>query len=111
MKDDKKILGILSHLLNLGTWILAPIIIYALSDDDFVKDNAKQSINWQLSFFIYNVVMIGFMMLGFIFIIPFIVGIPFLIILGLLDLAFIIIASVKAGKGDVWTYPLTIPFL
>ncbi|MFU8796701.1 MAG: DUF4870 domain-containing protein [Dehalococcoidia bacterium] len=34
-----------------------------------------------------------------------------LVVLGVLDLIFCIMAAVKASRGELWKYPLSIPFL
>jgi uncharacterized Tic20 family protein len=39
------------------------------------------------------------------------IGIPILLILGALQIAFIIIATIKANNGEVWDYPFTIQIL
>ena len=38
------------------------------------------------------------------------IGIPMLVILAILHIAFPIIAAVKAHEGKMWSYPLTIRF-
>ena len=40
-----------------------------------------------------------------------IIGIPIIILLGTLKVVCIIIASVKASKGELFRYPLVIPFI
>lgn len=92
-------LAAITHVLALFTWLIGPLIVYLVTDDPFVKENAANATNWQIMFSIYLIVS---------FVLVFVlVGILFLIILPLLDLAFIIIAAIKAGEGEAWTYPLT----
>jgi uncharacterized Tic20 family protein len=40
-----------------------------------------------------------------------IIGIPIVMLLGILKVVCIIIASVKAPKGELFRYPLVIPFI
>lgn len=40
-----------------------------------------------------------------------IVGIPLLILLGVIGIIFPIIGGIKANNGEVWKYPLSISFL
>jgi len=38
------------------------------------------------------------------------IGIPLLIALAILAIVFPIVAAIKANNGQVWKYPLSIPF-
>jgi len=60
------------------------------------------NINWVISLFIYSAIcgVLVFVVIG-------IIGLG---ILALMNLAFAIIAAVKANDGEVWTYPLSIKF-
>lgn len=103
-KPQDKTMGILSHVLGLITGFIGPLIIFAISEnDDWAKENAKKALNWQLSLMIYWVVTIVliFLLIGILFI-------PVLVVLGIV---FPIIAAIKANEGEIWDYPLTIPFL
>jgi len=96
-------LPVLAHILGLFTGWLGPLIILLVTKEERVKNHARMALNWQLSFIIYSIVsgililaFIGFVLLGVIFV---------------LDVIFCIMAAVKAGRGELWKYPLTIPFL
>ena len=97
----------LSHfagLLTFGLGLLAPILIWQLKKNELpgLDAHGKNAANWILSELIYGAV--GFA-LCFV-----IIGIPVLVILGLMGIIFPIIAAVKANEGEVWKYPLAIPF-
>jgi hypothetical protein len=85
--------------------IIGPLICYLSRKDesDWVNVNGKASLNFQLSILLYIVLVIP---LCFI-----IIGIPIIILLGTLKVICIIIASVKAAKGELFRYPLVIPFI
>lgn len=85
--------------------IIGPLICYLSRKDesDWVNVNGKASLNFQLSILLYIVLVIP---LCFI-----IIGIPIIILLGTLKIICIIIASVKAAKGELFRYPLVIPFI
>ena len=85
-----------------GVGIVLPIAMFLLGSNqsDLVRRHGHRMMNWIISTVIYAA--IGGL-LCFLFI-----GIPLLIILMLLAIAFPIIAAVKANQGEVWTYPLTI---
>ncbi len=92
-------LAALTHILALFTWVIGPVIVLLITEDEFVKENARNAINWQIFLFIYSLIGLVLVFL--------LVGIFVLLILGLLDLVFIIVATVKAADGEAWTYPLT----
>lgn len=96
---DEKTLGILAHVLTLVAPILAPLIIYLMKNDSqFVKENAKESLNFQLTVTICAIISA---ILVFI-----VVGIFLLIIIGIGSLILVIIASVKASEGKIYRYPI-----
>jgi len=40
-----------------------------------------------------------------------IVGIPLLVALGILEVVCVIVASIRAAKGEAFKYPISIPFI
>jgi uncharacterized Tic20 family protein len=85
--------------------IIGPLICWLSRKDEslWIDENGKASMNFQLSVLLYIVLAIP---LCFI-----IVGIPIIMFLGLLKIICIIIASIKASKGEKFRYPLAIPFI
>ncbi len=85
--------------------IIGPLICWLSKKDEsaWVNENGKSSLNFQLSMLLYIVLAIP---LCFI-----IIGIPIIVLLGTLKIICIIIASVKAAKGEKFKYPLVIPFI
>lgn len=85
--------------------IIGPLICWLSRKDEslWIDMNGKASMNFQLSVLLYIVLAIP---LCFI-----IVGIPIVMFLGLLKIVCIIIASIKASKGEKFKYPLSIPFI
>jgi uncharacterized Tic20 family protein len=85
--------------------IIGPLICWLTRKDEssWVNVNGKASLNFQLSMLLYMILVIP---LCFI-----IVGIPIIISLGILKVVCIIIASIKAPKGELFRYPLVIPFI
>ncbi len=85
--------------------VIGPLICWLSRRDEssWVNVNGKASLNFQLSMLLYMVLAIP---LCFI-----IIGIPIIILLGILKVVFIIIASIKAPKGELFRYPLVIPFI
>ncbi len=103
-KEAKKdnTLPILAHLLGLFTGFLGPLIILLAADDNLSKKHAKMSLNWQFSAMIYGIVsfILLFILIGFIL----------LPALAVLNLVFVIIATIRASEDKLWKYPLAIPF-
>jgi len=85
--------------------IIGPLICWLSRRDEslWVNENGKSSMNFQLSILLYFVLAIP---LCFI-----LVGIPIVIFLGVLKVVCIIIASIKASKGEKFRYPISIPFI
>lgn len=85
--------------------IIGPLVCWLSKKDEsvWVLINGRSSLNFQLSILLYIVLAIP---LCFI-----IVGIPIVIFLGTLKVICVVIASVKASKGEYFKYPLVIPFI
>jgi len=82
--------------------ILGPLIVWLVkrSDSPQIDEHGKESLNFQISMLIYNViagvlclVLIGFVILG---------------ILHILNLVLVIVASIQASEGKFYRYPITI---
>jgi uncharacterized protein len=98
--SDEKTMGILAHALTLVAPFLAPLIIYLVKKDEsqFVKANALESLNFQLTVLICAIIST---ILVFI-----IVGIFLLIAIGIGSFILVIIASIKASEGKIYRYPV-----
>ena len=106
---DERNWAMLSHLLALVGYIVipfgnvaAPLIIYLMKKDEspFVADQAKESLNFQISVCIYALIS-GILIL-------ILIGFLLLIVVGVTGAILTIIASVKAANGETYRYPLTI---
>ena len=85
--------------------IIGPLICWLTRKDEseWVNLNGRNALNFQLSILLYIVLAIPLVFI--------IVGIPIIAILSVLKVICIIIASVKAPKGELFKYPLSIPFI
>ncbi|HBE42963.1 MAG TPA: DUF4870 domain-containing protein [Bacteroidales bacterium] len=85
--------------------IIGPLVCWLSKKDEsrWVDENGKTSLNFQLSILLYMVLAIP---LCFI-----IIGIFIIAFLSILEVICVIIASVKASKGERYRYPLSIPFI
>jgi uncharacterized protein len=85
--------------------IIGPLICWLSKRDEsvWVYFNGRNALNFQLSMLLYMVLAIPLIFI--------IIGIPIVAFLGILKIICIIIASVKASKGEPFKYPLVIPFI
>jgi len=100
--SDQTGIAALTHILGLLTWVIGPLIVLLVTEDAFVKDNARNALNWQITFTIYFIVSLILLIV--------LIGIFTLFAVIILDLVFCIIAAVKAADGEAWRYPITIQF-
>ena len=100
---DNTTMAALTHVLALFTWVVGPLVVYVVIDDAFVKENARNAINWQIWFTVYSLIALVLVLVG--------IGLLALPVLGIVDTVFIVIAAVKASDGEAWSYPLTIDVL
>lgn len=79
-------------------WI-APIVIWQLKKNSLpsLDGHGRNIANWIISSLIYTLVSAALVMV--------LIGVPMLIVLGLLVVIFPIIGGIKASDGDVWKYP------
>lgn len=80
---------------------IAPVLMWITNKDENanVDKHGKNILNFTISFLIYSVILAIT-----------IIGIPLLIVLGILYLIFVIVGTIKANNGEYWRYPLTIEF-
>jgi uncharacterized Tic20 family protein len=85
--------------------VIGPLICWLTRRDEssWVNVNGKASLNFQLSMLLYMILAFP---LCFI-----IIGFPIIFLVLTLKVICIIIASVKAPKGELFRYPLVIPFI
>jgi len=94
-------LAALSHASALVASFLGPLLFLVLADDDdeLVKQNAKNSLNFQLLIFVAMVVS-GLLTVA-------LIGFLLLPLVGLIDLVLVLIATLRANDGEVYSYPYT----
>ncbi|ALM90769.1 MULTISPECIES: DUF4870 domain-containing protein [Alteromonas] len=88
-----------------GLGLILPIVMWAVNKDKHqdIDMHGKVTVNWLISLFIYSLIC-GLLTL-------IIIGMFGLIILAILNFIFAIVAAIKANKGELWVYPLSITFL
>ena len=88
-----------------GLGLILPIVMWAVNKDKHqdIDMHGKVTVNWLISLFIYSLIC-GVLTL-------IIIGMFGLVILAILNFIFAIVAALKANKGELWVYPLSITFL
>ncbi|MFN4006093.1 MAG: DUF4870 domain-containing protein [Chitinophagaceae bacterium] len=86
---------ILWHVLTFVAGFIALLIIYLLVKykSAFVREHAKESLNFQISIFIYAIMYAAFIFTYFI---------------GILSFVTVIVGTIKASEGKPYRYPLCI---
>lgn len=103
--------AMLCHLLALAGLVIpfgnvvGPLIIWLLKREEspVIDSNGKESLNFQISISIYMIVA------GFLTMI--LIGFVILPIVGVFGIIVVIIATLKASKGEDYRYPLCIRFI
>ncbi len=108
INQDNRTWGMLAHLsaligyiIPLGN-IIAPLVIWQIQKEKlpFAAENAKESLNFNISWTIYCLVAAVLVLV--------LIGIILLPVLWLAHLILAIIAGVKANNGESYRYPLTL---
>ena len=104
----------LSALLSLavGFTFVGPLVVYLIKRDEdaFVRQQAAEALNFNLSALIYLVVLTIVLFIGLLLIVG-VLLFPLYIVGAIAWLVLTISAAVKAGRGEPYRYPLTIRFV
>jgi uncharacterized protein len=105
--DQERQWAMLSHLLSfvaayLFLGFVAPLVVLLVfgQRSAFVRANAVESLNFNLSWLLYSIVSVLLFFVG--------IGILLLIALGIAYVILVVIASIRANNGQLYRYPLTI---
>lgn len=106
--NDESNWGMFAHLSALVGFIIpfgsivAPLVIWLTKgkESTYVGEQAREALNFQITMAIVFLVC---------FILSFIViGLLFMVIAGIADLVFVILATIAASKGQMYRYPYTL---
>ena len=97
--------ALLGFFIPAAAHILAPLVVWLVKrgESAAVDEHGKESLNFQLSMLIYSIIagILTLVLIGFVL----------LPILHVLNVVFVILASLRASEGKLYRYPLTIRFL
>ena len=102
--SDDRVLGLLSHLLAIvpGVGILGPLVIYLIKrgQSSFVEENAKESLNFQIT------MILAFIISGILTVVW--IGFILLTVLGIAEVVLVIIATIRASENKIYRYPFNL---
>lgn len=101
---EERSLSAICHLVSLVATsmlcnLVVPIVIMCISDSPFVKKQAKEALNFQISVVFWALISLAACLVF--------VGFFMLIALAIAAIVLPIIATVKVANGDDYRYPLT----
>lgn len=118
---DERMWGMLAHLSSLvallmgGFSFIGPLVVWFVKKDEseFVAREARESLNFQLTFLIAWILMMLVTFVGAIltFGLAACITIPLMIVIFAADVILTIIAAMKANEGESFSYPFTIQFM
>ncbi len=100
LTTEQKLLCALCHLGTfVGLPILAPLIVLLVSNDQFVKNQAKEALVFQIGLVIAVIISFVLMII--------LIGFLTVIAVSIIGIIFPIIAMVKIVEGQDYSYPIT----
>src|ERR1700693_1777335 len=95
-------IALVGFLLSVADHFVGPLIIWMANRQDSPEIDAhgKESLNFQISMLIWNAIALILCLV--------LIGIPILILLHILNIIFVIIASIQASEGKLYRYPRAI---
>ena len=113
-EKQARIWGMACHAAALSAWIgvpfghvIGPMTVWLLMRENhpFIHEQGREALNFQISMTIYAILSFLLLLLTR----PF--GLPLLIGLFLLDVILALVATMKAGNGESYRYPMTLRFI
>ncbi len=111
ISKDERTWAVIAHLSAFAMYLtgvghlLGPLIVWLAKREGrpFVEDQAKEALNFQISFTIYFIaaVVLCFTVIGLV------IGVPLLWVLPVFQIVCMIVAAIKAMDGTSFRYPLT----
>src|ERR1700724_3163112 len=94
--------ALVGFLVPVAGHLVGPLIVWLAKRQDSTEIDAhgKESINFQISMLIWNAIALILCLV--------LIGIPILILLHILNIIFVIVASIQASEGKLYRYPLAI---
>ena len=112
VSKDERTMGMLCHLITMAGYvipfgnIIGPLVLWLIKKDEmpFVNDQGKEALNFQITVTITVIVLIVLSIVPFVICLTF----PLMLAIMVVDLVFVIIATIKANEGQAYRYPMSI---
>src|SRR2546428_10668896 len=94
--------ALVGFLVPVAGHVVGPLIVWLAKRQDSPEIDAhgKESMNFQISMLIWNAIALVLCLV--------LIGIPILVLLHILNIIFVIVASIQASEGKLYRYPLAI---
>ena len=85
--------------------VIGPVVVWQIQKDKsaFVDYHGKEAVNFQITMTIAYCIALLLIIV--------VIGVPILVVLGILSVVFSVIAGVKANNGEYYKYPYTFRFI
>ena len=102
IKPEEKTMAMLCHLLAIVSWFLGPLIVWLIKKDQskFVDEQGKESLNFQITLLIGDVIGAATWCV--------VVGIFITSIVFIVRVVFCILAAMAVNRGEHYRYPFAI---
>lgn len=94
--QDSRNMAVLMFVLSIFFWIIPALILYLVKKDDaFVYENAVELLNFGLTMFVANMILMFIPVIGWLAMLG----------VGLAALVFLIMGALKVREGEVYVFP------
>jgi uncharacterized Tic20 family protein len=104
---DEKTMGMLAHLLGGVTYLLGPLVIWAIKKDEspFVNDQGKEAMNFQITVII---ALVASTVAGAVPYLGACLAYALWMVVAVVNLIFAILGGLEANKGIIYRYPFAL---
>ena len=101
--ESDRLIIVLTHFGGIFFGFLPSLLVYLVKNEGWVKENARNALNWQLTSIVYYVISWILMLV--------LIGLFLQWIVVLFNIIFCVMAAVISSKGEYFKYLLTIEFI
>ncbi|MFA6163282.1 MAG: DUF4870 domain-containing protein [Methylobacter sp.] len=101
--ESERLIVVLTHLGGIFLGFVPSLVVYLVKNDGWVKENARNALNWQLTTLVYYGISWVLVLV--------IIGLFLPWLIAVLNTVFCLVAAVRSSKGEEYKYPLTIEFI
>ena len=101
--ETDRLIVVATHLGGIFFGFVPSLLVYLVKNDGWIKDNARNALNWQLTTLVYYGICwaLVFVIIG--------LFLPGLVVA--LNVVFCLIAAITTSKGEAYRYPLSFEFI